>query len=80
MLLFAGPAKAAARYLNYLNMPIISSSASSAALSDVNEFPNFFRTIASDTGAAYALTDLIDSLGIGAVSILTTTDAYSKVS
>lgn len=69
-----------AKYLKQYEIPLVSAVATVAALSNTEEYPNFFRTISSDTGRAQALADIADNFGITAASIITTTDSYPAVS
>ena len=74
----SGPTIAAANYLEELGIPLISPSATSPALSDVVEHPNFFRTCPGDAGQSKALIDLAVSFGIQKGAVIATRDPYSQ--
>lgn len=74
----SGPTIEAASYLETLDIPLISPSATSPTLSDVVEFPNFFRTCPGDAGQSKALVDLAASFGIQKAAVIATRDPYSQ--
>jgi len=64
--------------LNVFDIPMVSYAATSPVLSDADLFPNFFRTVASDTFQATAVVEFLDSLGYkGACTFGTDLSLYS---
>merc|ERR1712178_188307 len=74
----SGPSIEAANWLEEKGIPMVSPSATSARLSDVEEHPNFFRTCPGDSGQSKALVDVMQNFGIEKIAVIATRDAYSQ--
>ncbi|KAJ2993989.1 hypothetical protein HDV02_001924 [Globomyces sp. JEL0801] len=59
-------------------IPLCCGASTSSALSNKNQYPNFFRTITSDTFASVAITDYIVKTGWSRISIIYTDDDYGN--
>lgn len=74
----SGPTIEASKELLKSGVPLISPSATSAALSDVDAFPNFYRTAPGDSGQSKALVDIASNFGITKAAVIATRDPYSQ--
>jgi len=74
----SGPTIEASKELLKSGTPLISPSATSAALSDVDTFPNFFRTAPGDSGQSKALVDIAAGFGVTKAAVIATRDPYSQ--
>jgi len=75
----SGPTTMSAPIFEAAGLPQIAPSATSGLLSDVEKYPNFFRTAAGDDGQSKALLDLISYYGIKKAAVIGTRDAFAGV-
>eukprot|EP00966_Prymnesium_polylepis_P184222 4269686-Prymnesium_polylepis.1 len=67
----------AAQAASALHVPVISATATTPALSDGEKYPNFFRTIPSDTPLTVAMVDVLQNLlQYSTVAVAHSTDEY----
>ena len=76
----SGASAAMARVAGLENVPVVSMSSTSYRLSDVDDFTNFFRTVApdDDRGQVGAMVALFRSFGWDRVTIIGTDTQYSR--
>ncbi|XP_071790598.1 uncharacterized protein [Asterias amurensis] len=73
-----GKAIEESRTLQIVDVPLLASSATSPALSDSEEFPNFLRTVPSDTKQTLAMSEILVSLGLKYVQVINSRGAYGE--
>uniref|UniRef100_A0A7S2I1X7 Poly [ADP-ribose] polymerase n=1 Tax=Helicotheca tamesis TaxID=374047 RepID=A0A7S2I1X7_9STRA len=76
----SGATMAVARVAGLENVPVVSMASSSAQLSDVEDFPSFYRLVGADDarGQVGALVTLLQSFGWDRVSVISTDNQYTK--
>ena len=74
----SGKAIEESNILQIVDVPLISSTATSPALSDKEMFGNFLRTVPPDTEQAVTMTDVLAKLGLTYVQTINTRGAYGE--